>query len=102
MTCPCGTLSCYLCRQAINDYRHFCQKFECNHSSCGKCRLFSDTVKLDRLAVREAGLKAAKDIPSDGTEVTKEQLQRLIQDSPKKSSPKKVKTADVPRRQNVK
>jgi hypothetical protein len=58
MTCPgCKTLSCYLCRQEIANYKHFCQKFNCRHDSCGKCVLFTNSEQDDKRARREAGLK---------------------------------------------
>jgi hypothetical protein len=58
MTCPsCKTLSCYLCRQEIADYTHFCQTFNCSHDSCGECILFTNSEQDDRRARREAGLK---------------------------------------------
>jgi pyruvate/2-oxoglutarate dehydrogenase complex dihydrolipoamide acyltransferase (E2) component len=59
MKCPsCKTLSCYLCRQEISDYKHFCQTFNCQHNSCGKCILFTNAEQDDRRARRKAGLKA--------------------------------------------
>jgi hypothetical protein len=58
MKCPsCKTLSCYLCRQEIADYTHFCQTFNCSHDSCGACILFTNSERDDRRARREAGLK---------------------------------------------
>lgn len=63
MTCSCGTLICYVCRQVIPKnigYNHFCQTPHCNHTSCNRCPLyFSGAGKdPDMAAVREAGLKA--------------------------------------------
>ena len=55
MKCPsCGTLSCYLCRNKITAYEHFCQTPFCDHSSCGKCILFTNSEEDDRRARREA------------------------------------------------
>ena len=61
MTCACGTLSCYLCRSRVErtvGYKHFCQVSNCKHVKCGRCPLFSDSVDDDRMAMREAGMKA--------------------------------------------
>ncbi|CAB9503516.1 protein ligase RNF216 [Seminavis robusta] len=57
MKCSCGTKFCYVCRQVIVDYSHFCLTPLCNHTSCGKCVLFTDSVADDRRARRDAGRK---------------------------------------------
>jgi hypothetical protein len=67
MSCPCGTHICYICRKNITGegknshgkgYNHFCQTPHCEHKRCGRCILFSDAVADDRLAMKEAGMKA--------------------------------------------
>ena len=59
MTCPgCKQLSCYICRQAIKDYSHFCLTPHCNHESCSMCVLFTDAKEDDRRARREVAQKA--------------------------------------------
>lgn len=60
MTCSCRTRICYICRAVIQDYTHFCQAPHCDHSSCGKCRLYSNAEEDDKLAMRDAGIKAAE------------------------------------------
>lgn len=45
MSCRCGAFMCYLCRQPISGYDHFCQHArtpgaDCRH--CKKCSLWSD------------------------------------------------------------
>ena len=68
MTCTsCGGLSCYVCRADIpkkTDYGHFCQHprnpGQGCPSNCGKCNLFSNSEEDDALAVKDAGLAAAK------------------------------------------
>lgn len=59
MTCTCGGLTCYVCRKdlAKEGYNHFCQTPHCDHSTCKKCKLYSDSVEDDRLAMLEAGRK---------------------------------------------
>jgi hypothetical protein len=53
MKCPtCQATSCYLCRQIITGYDHFCRIPHCTHEACGKCVLFTDTVADDRQARR--------------------------------------------------
>lgn len=50
MSCRCGAFMCYLCREPINGYNHFCQHARspgapCRH--CKKCSLWTDpTVNL--------------------------------------------------------
>jgi len=63
MTCPsCRTLSCYICRQQVQDYSHFCQTAHCKHKKCGKCVLYTNADEDDAMAMREAGLKAASEV----------------------------------------
>lgn len=62
MRCSCGTLVCYVCRQRIRDYSHFCQTAHCDHKTCGKCRLYTNAEQDDALAMKEAGLKAASEV----------------------------------------
>ena len=59
MTCACGTFICYLCRRDISKekYQHFCQTPHCDHKTCQKCLLYTNTVEDDRRAMLEAGLK---------------------------------------------
>ena len=59
MTCTCDAKMCYICRADITEelYTHFCQTPLCTHETCGKCKLFTDTVEDDRLAMRDAGAK---------------------------------------------
>ena len=61
MSCTCGAKICYICRKDITKegYQHFCQRAHCGHKKCGKCVLYTDSNEDDRLAMREAGLKAA-------------------------------------------
>lgn len=54
-----GAIICYICRQDISKtgYQHFCQTAHCTHAACKKCRLFTDTLEDDRVAMKEAGLQ---------------------------------------------
>lgn len=53
MSCRCGAFMCYLCREPINGYNHFCQHARspgapCRH--CKRCSLWTDpTVNYDTL-----------------------------------------------------
>ena len=60
MTCSCKHVICYICRQTIKNYSHFCQTPNCDHKSCNKCPLFTNSVEDDRLAMKEAGLKVTR------------------------------------------
>jgi hypothetical protein len=63
--CGCGTAVCYLCRNSIRGYEHFCQTPLCTHASCGKCRLFTNNDEDDARALREAGRAAANNDEDD-------------------------------------
>lgn len=89
MTCPtCKTFICYICRAEIPKslgYGHFCQKPHCNHSSCNKCTLYSNSEQDDLQAAKEAGLNAIKELQSDGGkqggEVAKKMKESIMNDS---------------------
>lgn len=89
MTCPtCKTFICYICRAEIPKslgYGHFCQKPHCNHSSCKKCVLYSNSEQDDLQAAKEAGLNAIKELQNDGGkkngEVAKKMELSIMNDS---------------------
>ena len=75
MTCRCGAVTCYVCRQPIvvtgkgkrtrNSYAHFCQHprdpgKEC--SKCNKCSLWSSAEEDDALRIREAKQRAEREV----------------------------------------
>ena len=66
ITCKCKAKICYVCRKKIEDYTHFCQKFNCKHKNCGKCPLYTNSIKDDRLAVKKAGESASKQSANSG------------------------------------
>jgi hypothetical protein len=55
----CGTELCYVCRQKIRNYNHFCVTPHCNHSSCGMCARDSDTQEDDERTMRKAEREVA-------------------------------------------
>jgi TRIAD3 protein (E3 ubiquitin-protein ligase RNF216) len=75
MTCKCGTLTCYICREEIDKktgYAHFCQAFNCQHDTpaCSKCPLYSNPEEDDALAVKEAGIHAHAKVVSQNTDLS--------------------------------
>jgi len=96
MTCPtCKTFICYICRAEIPKslgYGHFCQKPHCNHSSCQKCVLYSNSEQDDLQAAKEAGLNAIKELQNDGGkkngEVAKKMEESIMNDSGLKGNQK--------------
>jgi len=78
--CGCGTFVCYICRQAIKNYSHFCQAPHCTHKDCNKCALWTKAEEDDLPAMREAGLEAAAKVHADSlkeTEASKKGPQEL-------------------------
>eukprot|EP00698_Gefionella_okellyi_P002050 TRINITY_DN11929_c0_g2_i3.p1 TRINITY_DN11929_c0_g2~~TRINITY_DN11929_c0_g2_i3.p1 ORF type:complete len:824 (+),score=205.64 TRINITY_DN11929_c0_g2_i3:84-2555(+) len=59
MTCRCGAIQCYLCKSDISkaNYTHFCQTPHCEHKTCKKCILFTDSIQQDAQAVRDAAIR---------------------------------------------
>ncbi|CAL1588793.1 unnamed protein product [Knipowitschia caucasica] len=56
MSCRCGGFMCYLCRDAISGYNHFCQHARspgapCRH--CRKCSLWTDPTQDDERIIQE-------------------------------------------------
>ncbi|XP_075999043.1 uncharacterized protein rnf216 [Genypterus blacodes] len=56
MSCRCGSFMCYLCREAITGYNHFCQHARspgapCRH--CRKCSLWTDPTDDDERIIQE-------------------------------------------------
>ncbi len=51
MTCTCNTLICYICRADVTKvgYAHFCQAAHCDHKTCGKCKLYTNSVEVGPL-----------------------------------------------------
>lgn len=73
MTCRCGYIMCYLCRQGIKDvlYGHFCDHFRCvpgeSCRQCNKCDLYKDPN--DDAAMAKAARKAKKQFLLDHPEL---------------------------------
>ena len=79
MKCTCGTLICYVCRKEVTNYTHFCSIPHCNHESCGKCVLFTDSVKDDARAVNEAAMyELDKLVASDPSFAVNAEIQSLV------------------------
>lgn len=56
MTCPeCGTLSCYVCRKAVNGYDHF---IDPNNTTSKKCVLYDTVEQRHADEVKEAAERA--------------------------------------------
>lgn len=56
MSCRCGGFMCYLCREPITGYNHFCQHARspgapCRH--CRKCSLWTDPTQDDERIIQE-------------------------------------------------
>lgn len=54
MSCRCGSFMCYLCREPITGYNHFCQHARspgapCRH--CRKCSLWTDPTVISQCSL---------------------------------------------------
>jgi len=62
ITCAsCGTKSCYICKEPIAGYEHFCKKPHCQGKKCGKCHLHTNAEEDDARIMREIGTKVARE-----------------------------------------
>ncbi|KAB5531024.1 hypothetical protein PHYPO_G00136120 [Pangasianodon hypophthalmus] len=56
MSCRCGAFMCYLCREPINGYNHFCQHARSPGApcrQCKKCSLWTDPTQDDERIIQE-------------------------------------------------
>lgn len=62
LTCNCGALICYVCRQNITkeSYNHFCNCGE--NCSCGKCKIYDNTKEKDLLKVKAIDKNFKEDV----------------------------------------
>ena len=99
MTCPkCRTLSCYICRALIPKnvgYQHFCQTAHCQHKSCKKCQLYSNSKEDDTRATKEAGEKAAKEIAENTAQGVNVDVDALLKNADK-ASPRRNRYPAMP------
>ncbi|XP_018594018.1 E3 ubiquitin-protein ligase RNF216 [Scleropages formosus] len=71
MSCRCGAFMCYLCREPINGYNHFCQHArspgaECRH--CKKCSLWTDPTQDDERIIQEIQKQAEAELQKKNSE----------------------------------
>ena len=82
MTCPCGTIMCYICRATISTavgYAHFCQHPRdpgrpC--ASCKLCSLWTSADEDDKVAVADARRAALAAARRDNPEATESMLKK--------------------------
>uniref|UniRef100_A0A3P8Y582 RING-type domain-containing protein n=1 Tax=Esox lucius TaxID=8010 RepID=A0A3P8Y582_ESOLU len=65
MSCRCGGFMCYLCRDPISGYNHFCQHARspgapCRH--CRKCSLWTDPTQDDERIIQEIQKEGEKEL----------------------------------------
>ena len=88
MTCSkCRCISCYLCKQSIEGYAHFCSKHGCK---CGQCHLWADPKESDERARREAGRKVLAD-----TNMSDADIKRILASTSPPQMPPAVATPPV-------
>ncbi|XP_040840609.1 E3 ubiquitin-protein ligase RNF216-like [Ochotona curzoniae] len=64
MSCRCGALMCYLCREPISGYDHFCQhprKPGAPCQQCSRCSLWTDPTEEDEKAIEEIRKEAEEE-----------------------------------------
>ncbi|CAL8304781.1 unnamed protein product [Merluccius merluccius] len=71
MSCRCGSFMCYLCREPITGYNHFCQHARspgapCRH--CRKCSLWTDPTQDDERIIQEIQKEGEAELNKKGTD----------------------------------
>ena len=63
MTCPCGAMMCYLCKEQINSKDHFYYNGQGGHPTAERrCPLWSDNKELHKQEVTAAAVKAREEL----------------------------------------
>ncbi|TPX66377.1 hypothetical protein SpCBS45565_g04531 [Spizellomyces sp. 'palustris'] len=57
MTCTCGAVMCYVCRQPVHDYKHFREGIVAGNTGA-QCPLFENTISRNAEDVQRAGQEA--------------------------------------------
>lgn len=71
MSCRCGSFMCYLCREPITGYNHFCQHARspgapCRH--CRKCSLWTDPTQDDERIIQEIQKEGEAELSKKSTD----------------------------------
>ncbi|KAM9467296.1 uncharacterized protein ACWYII_008965 [Salvelinus alpinus] len=73
MWCRCGGYMCYLCREPISGYNHFCQHARspgapCRH--CRKCSLWTDPTQDDERIIQDIQTEGEKELNKKNAEAS--------------------------------
>ncbi|XP_066545242.1 E3 ubiquitin-protein ligase RNF216 [Amia ocellicauda] len=87
MSCRCGAYMCYLCREPINGYNHFCQHArspgaQCHH--CKKCSLWTDPTQDDERIIQDIQKEAEEELRKKNTENTVKRVGPPVEVTPAK------------------
>ncbi|CAB9510225.1 protein ligase RNF216 [Seminavis robusta] len=103
MTCACGIHFCYICREKVQDYKHFCQIPHCQHrkgkdKKCSGCPLWTkDLDATHNKEMREAALSEAARLEAEASASGLQQQEKKAglfgqtEDKAKSLQPAKVK-----------
>ncbi|XP_062868777.1 E3 ubiquitin-protein ligase RNF216 isoform X2 [Trichomycterus rosablanca] len=97
MSCRCGAFMCYLCREPITDYNHFCQHARtpgapCRH--CKKCSLWTDPTQDDERLIQEIQKEGEAELNKKNT--LTENAGKRVGPPPEPSPPKRPRMEQAP------
>uniref|UniRef100_W5MB48 Ring finger protein 216 n=1 Tax=Lepisosteus oculatus TaxID=7918 RepID=W5MB48_LEPOC len=98
MSCRCGAYMCYLCREPINGYNHFCQHArspgaQCRH--CKKCSLWTDPTQDDERIIQEIQREAEEELrKKNSVPLPPENTLKRVGPPPEALPPKLPRAAD--------
>ncbi|KAG7316967.1 hypothetical protein KOW79_019265 [Hemibagrus wyckioides] len=97
MSCRCGAFMCYLCREPINGYNHFCQHARSPGApcrQCKKCSLWTDPTQDDERIIQEIQKEGEAELNKKNNQT--ESSSKRVGPPPEPTPPKRVRVEPAP------
>ncbi|KAK2836598.1 hypothetical protein Q7C36_014467 [Tachysurus vachellii] len=97
MSCRCGAFMCYLCREPINGYNHFCQHARSPGApcrQCKKCSLWTDPTQDDERIIQEIQKEGEAELNKKNNQT--ESASKRVGPPPDPTPPKRARVDPAP------
>ncbi|KAF7691096.1 E3 ubiquitin-protein ligase RNF216 [Silurus meridionalis] len=97
MSCRCGAFMCYLCREPINGYNHFCQHARSPGApcrQCKKCSLWTDPTQDDERIIQEIQKEGEAELNKKNSQ--SESTGKRVGPPPEPTPPKRIRVEPAP------